>query len=135
MASCITEEDITKLRAAGYLAENIAHRLPTEGQITPTPKSRENSSVPLSFRPRTRISTSPLCLRAHVLLWAGLPGSSPKFRSQHLGVYRRMRGLLLCQASLRPVATNLLREAEDRERPASGMWRRHGGQDAQCYLT
>ena len=41
MASSVTEEDITKLRAAGYLAANIAHRLPAEGQITPTPKSRE----------------------------------------------------------------------------------------------
>ena len=41
MASFVTEEDITKLRAAGYLTENIAHSLPVEGQITPTPKSRE----------------------------------------------------------------------------------------------
>ena len=41
MASSVTEENITKLREAGYLAENIAHRLPAEGQITPTPKSQE----------------------------------------------------------------------------------------------
>ena len=41
MASSVTEENITKLREAGYLAESIAHRLPTEGHITPTPKSRE----------------------------------------------------------------------------------------------
>ena len=41
MASSITEEDITKLWAAGYLAKNTAHRLLAEGQITPTPKSRE----------------------------------------------------------------------------------------------
>ena len=41
MASSVTEENITKLWEAGYLAENIAHRLPTEGQITPTLKSRE----------------------------------------------------------------------------------------------
>ena len=41
MASSITEENITKLREAGYLAVNITHRLQTEGQITPTPKSRE----------------------------------------------------------------------------------------------
>ena len=40
MASSVTEENITKLREAGYLAANIAHRLPTEGQ-TPKPKSRE----------------------------------------------------------------------------------------------
>ena len=41
MPSSIREEDITKLRVAGYLAENIAHRLPVEGQMTPTPKYRE----------------------------------------------------------------------------------------------
>ena len=35
MASSVTEEDITKLRAAGYLAANIAHRLLAEGQIPP----------------------------------------------------------------------------------------------------
>ena len=27
MASSVTEEDITKLREAGYLSENITHRL------------------------------------------------------------------------------------------------------------
>ena len=41
MASSLTEENITKLQEAGYLAANIVHMLPTEGQITPTPKSRE----------------------------------------------------------------------------------------------
>ena len=41
MASSVTEENITKLREAGYLDGSIAHRLPTEGQITPTPNSRE----------------------------------------------------------------------------------------------
>jgi len=41
MAFSVTEEDITKLRVAGYLAANVAHMLPAEGQITPTPKSRE----------------------------------------------------------------------------------------------
>ena len=41
MASSITEENITKLWEARYLAESIAHRLPAGGQVTPTPKSRE----------------------------------------------------------------------------------------------
>ena len=36
MASSVTKEDITKLQEAGYLAESIAHRLPAEGQFTPT---------------------------------------------------------------------------------------------------
>ena len=36
MASTIKEEHITKLRAAGYFAADIAHRLPDAGQIIPT---------------------------------------------------------------------------------------------------
>ena len=41
MASSITEEDITKLSAAGYLAADITHRLPDAGQIVPTPEPHE----------------------------------------------------------------------------------------------
>ena len=37
MASPITEEDITKLRAARYLTAEVHHRLPAQGQIIPTP--------------------------------------------------------------------------------------------------
>ena len=35
MASTIKEKDITQLREAVYLAKEVAHRLPTEGQIIP----------------------------------------------------------------------------------------------------
>ena len=41
MASSVKETDITELRAAGYLAKEIAHRLPARGQIIPTPKPNE----------------------------------------------------------------------------------------------
>ena len=41
MASSIPEEDITKLRGAGYLAADIVHRLPDEGQIIPTLEPHE----------------------------------------------------------------------------------------------
>ena len=41
MASSVTKEDIKKLREAGYLSTDIAHRLPAEGQIIPTPKPQE----------------------------------------------------------------------------------------------
>ena len=41
MASSIKEEDIAELRAARYLAKEIAHRLPAQGQIIPTPKPDE----------------------------------------------------------------------------------------------
>ena len=41
VASSVTEEDIAKLQAARYLTTEIHHRLPTEGQVIPTPKSGE----------------------------------------------------------------------------------------------
>ena len=37
MASSVTEGQIQKLRDARYLSSNIAHRLPDEGQLIPTP--------------------------------------------------------------------------------------------------
>ena len=41
MVSSVKEEDITELRAAGYLAKEIAHHLSAEGQVVPTPKPTE----------------------------------------------------------------------------------------------
>ena len=41
MASTVKEEHITKLRSAGYLSGDIAHRLPDEGQLIPTPGPHE----------------------------------------------------------------------------------------------
>ena len=45
------EEDITELQAAGYLAKEIAPRLPAEGQVVPTPKTTERVVfIPHFFR-------------------------------------------------------------------------------------
>ena len=41
MASSVTERQIKKLRKAGYLSNDIAHRLPDVGQLIPTPRSHE----------------------------------------------------------------------------------------------
>jgi hypothetical protein len=40
-ASTITEGAILELKSAGYLAANVAHRPPEEGQVIPTPKPDE----------------------------------------------------------------------------------------------
>ena len=49
MASTTKEEDITKLRDAGYLSSDIAHRLPDAGQLIPTPGPMRGSySFPTS---------------------------------------------------------------------------------------
>ena len=39
MASSVMEGHIKKLRKAGYLHNDIARRLPEEGQLLPTPKA------------------------------------------------------------------------------------------------
>ena len=41
MASSVMEGHIQKLRSAGYLSSNIAHRLPDEGELIPTPRPHE----------------------------------------------------------------------------------------------
>ena len=41
MASSVTEGHIKKLRKVGYLHKDIAHRLPDEGQLIPTPRPHE----------------------------------------------------------------------------------------------
>ena len=41
MPSSVTEEDVLKLREAKYLAFEISHRLPAEGQAIPTPEPGE----------------------------------------------------------------------------------------------
>ena len=41
MVSSVTEGHIKKLRKAGYLSDDIAHRLPDVGQLIPTPRPHE----------------------------------------------------------------------------------------------
>ena len=41
MVSSVTAGDIKKLRRAGYLPDDIAHRLPNRGQLIPTPRPHE----------------------------------------------------------------------------------------------
>ena len=41
MASSVMEGQIQKLHSVGYLSSNIAHRLPDEGELIPTPRPHE----------------------------------------------------------------------------------------------
>src|SRR3954468_19873535 len=86
MASSVKKKDITELREAGYLAKEITHRLPTKGQIVPTPEPHERVVVSYTFRPRVGVSTSPIRPRADVLIWVGLPRSGPQLRPQYLSI-------------------------------------------------
>ena len=47
-ASIVTEADIVKLKQAGYLSDNIAHRAPKEDQIIPT-RTKGSYSSPISL--------------------------------------------------------------------------------------
>ena len=42
MPSSVTEEDLKKLREDRYLTAEISHRLPTRGQVVPTPEPNES---------------------------------------------------------------------------------------------
>ena len=42
MASSVIEEDIAKLREAGYLIADVKHRLPAPEQVIPTPETNES---------------------------------------------------------------------------------------------
>ena len=42
MASSVTEDDIAKLREAGYLTADVKHRLPAPEQVIPTPEPNES---------------------------------------------------------------------------------------------
>ena len=41
MVSSATEGQVKKLRKAGYVSKDIAHRLPKKGQLLPTPRPHE----------------------------------------------------------------------------------------------
>ena len=81
-ASSITEKELKDLRSAGYLAANIKHRIPPEGQVIPTPEPGER----VIFLP-------------HFLRGLGFPlhpfvcglmyyyGSSPELIYPHIGVH------------------------------------------------
>ena len=49
IVSTVTEDKINKLRKAGYLSKDIAHRLPEEGQLIPTPRPHERVVFLLHF--------------------------------------------------------------------------------------
>ena len=68
MVSSVKEKDTTKLREAGYLAKEIAHRLPAQGQIIPTPKPNDRVVFIAHF-----LRGLPLRQRDNVLLRAGFP--------------------------------------------------------------
>jgi len=91
VASTVTEQKITNLRAAGYLAANIAHRLPDGGQVTPTPGPRERVKFLAHFVRGLGFPLHPFV--RGLMFYYGLDFHDLAPRPQHLGVHHRMRGL------------------------------------------
>ena len=57
MVSSVTEGHIKKLRKAGYLASDIAHRLPEKGQLIPPLVPHDLSHSPVAL-PRSSPSSA-----------------------------------------------------------------------------
>ena len=93
MASSVTEEDIAKLRATRYLTAEILHRLPSQGQVIPTPKIHREGRIHLPLPPGARVRSPSLRSWTHVLLRARFTRSSSGLLSSHLDVHRHVRGL------------------------------------------
>ena len=73
MVSSVTEGYIKKLRKAGYLSNDIAHRLPDEGQLIPTPRPHERVVFLPHFLRGLGFPIHPFVRGTHVLLRPGFP--------------------------------------------------------------
>ena len=131
----MAEEDITKLREAGYLAADIMHRLQDAGHIIPTPGPHERVVFLAHFVCGLGFPLHPFVRGLMFYYGLDFHDLAPNFVLNISTFIVVCEGLPPHQASLWLVAANLLHEAEDRERPASGVRRRHGGQDAQRHLA
>ena len=134
MASSVTEGQIKNLRKAGYLSNDIAHRLPDVGQLIPTP------------RPHERVVFLPHFLRGlgfplHPFVWGlmfyyGLDfhDLAPNF------ILNILAFIVVCEAYLRiqphfGLWLKIFSVNEGRGRPLSGVRRCHGGKDSQRHLA
>ena len=126
MVSSVKEKDITELRAAGYLAKEIAHRLPAQGQVVPTPK------------PNERVVFIPHLLRGlgfplHPFVRGLMYCYGIDFHDLSPNSFLNISAfIVMCEAylphstPLRAVAQGLQREAEGGGCPARGVRRSHG---------
>ena len=81
MPSSVTEEDVLKLREAKYLAYEISHRLPAEGQAIPTPEPGEYVIFVSHLRRGLGFSMDPF---VRGLMMRSIPPSSPWTLHQHI---------------------------------------------------
>ena len=138
MASSVTEKNIKELREVGYLAKEIAHRLPAKNQIIPTPKPGERVVFIPHFLRGLGFPLHPFV--RGLMFYYGLDFHDLAPNS-FLNI---LAFIIVCEAflripppppPLRPMAQGLQREAKDGGRPARGLWWRYGEQTAQRHLA
>ena len=124
MVSSVTEEDIAELRAAGYLAKEIVHRLPAEGQIVPTPEPIERVVFIPHFFCGLGFPVHPFV--RGLMYYYGVDFHDPEFLPQHVDVHRRVRGLPPYPSPFWAVAQSLQREADGGGWPTRRVRRGNG---------
>ena len=125
MPSSVTEEDVLKLREAKYLAYEISHRLPAEGQAIPTPEPGEYVIFVSHLRRGLGFPMDPFV--RGLMFYYGLEFHDLAPESiLHISAF-----IVVCEAflrvtlPLRPVAEDLQCGAEDDRGASSGV--RRGG--------
>ena len=135
MASSVTEKDITKLREAGYLAQEIAHRLLAKGQTIPTPEPHERVVFIPHFVRGLGFPLHPFV--RGLMFYYGLDFHDLAPNSfLNISTF-----IVMCEAFLhisphfRIMAEDFECEAQGGERQARRVRRRHGEQDAQRRMA
>ena len=86
-ASIVTDNDILKLKHAGYLSADIAHQAPEAGQIVPTPRPGERVVFLPHFLMGLGFPLHPICVGVDVLLRDRFSQSIPQLPPQQLVLY------------------------------------------------
>ena len=95
MVSSVKEKDITKLREAGYLAKEVAHRLPAKGQIVHTLEPHERVVFISHFVRRLGFPLHPFVCGLMFYYWLDFHDLAPNF------ILNISAFIVVCEAFLR----------------------------------
>ena len=121
MVSSVTEGKVKKLRKGGYLSKDIAHRLPEEGQLLPTPRPHERVVFLPHFLRRLGFPLHPFVRGLMFYYGLDFHGPAPNF------ILNMSAFIVVCEVFLRI-------------QPHFGLWLKTfnvkpkvvGGQQAEC---
>ena len=134
MASSLTEEDISKLREARYLTAEILHRLPAQGQVTPTPRSNERVVFISHFLRGLGFALHPFV--RGLMFYYGLDSHDLALDSfLHISAFITTCEAFLCISSHFGLCLKTFSETEGNRRETSGVRRRFSNQAYQLHLA